>query len=81
MFLLLLVLDAIQYSYPAHWYASYREPCRSKINAVQTAIEYEHDEIRCEARSLRISLHTRPRTLVLKATVNKGPRRCSSQSI
>jgi hypothetical protein len=37
-----LVLDAIQYSYPAHWYASYREPCRSKIGAVQTAIEYEY---------------------------------------
>ena len=35
--------------------------------------KHEYDEIRCEARSLRISLHTRPRTLVLKATVNKGP--------
>ena len=32
-----------EYSYPAHWSASYREPPRSTngIAAVQTAIEYE----------------------------------------
>ncbi|RLS68927.1 MAG: hypothetical protein DWH99_14075, partial [Planctomycetota bacterium] len=39
---LVLVLEAVQDSYPAHWSASYREPCRSKIAAVQTAIEYEY---------------------------------------
>ena len=57
-----LVLEAIQYSNPAYWSASYREPLRSTIGsaAVQTAIEYEYrfteyrfaeyeyDEIRCE---------------------------------
>ena len=59
-----LVLEAVQDSYPAHWSASYREPCRSKIAAVQTAIEYEYrfteyrfaeyeyDEIRPEARTI-----------------------------
>jgi hypothetical protein len=60
-----LVLEAIQYSYPAYWSASYREPPRSTsgIAEVQTAIEYEYrfteyrfaeyeyDEIRCEARA------------------------------
>ena len=58
---LVLVLDGIQYSNPAHWSASSREPLRSTIGiaAVQTAIEYEyrfteheHDEIRCEARTI-----------------------------
>ena len=60
-----LVLEAIQYSYPAYWSASSREPPRSTIGiaAVQTAIEYEYrpprrteyeyDEIRCEARTKR----------------------------
>jgi hypothetical protein len=39
-----LVLDAIQYSKPTHWSASYRESPRSTsgIAAVQTAIEYEY---------------------------------------
>ena len=59
---LVLVLESIQYSNPAYWSASYREPPRSTIGiaAVQTAIEYEYrfteyrfaeyeyDEIRCE---------------------------------
>jgi len=47
-----LVLEAIWYSNPAHWFASSCEPPRSTIGiaAVQTAIEYEYDEIRCEAR-------------------------------
>ena len=61
---LVLVLEAVQDSYPAHWSASYREPCRSKIAAVQTAIEYEYrfteyrfaeyeyDEMRPEARTI-----------------------------
>ncbi|MFZ4083497.1 MAG: hypothetical protein ACOYKN_19880 [Pirellula sp.] len=42
--LLVLVLDSIQYSYPAHWSASSRERLRSTIGiaAVQTAIEYEY---------------------------------------
>jgi len=61
---IVLVLDAIQYSNSAHWSASSREPLRSTIGstAVQTAIEYEYrfteyrfaeyeyDEIRGEAR-------------------------------
>ncbi|MCE2752148.1 MAG: hypothetical protein LW720_09690 [Pirellula sp.] len=53
---LVLVLESNQYSNPVHWSASYREPPRSTtgIAAVQTAIEYEYDEIRCEART-RIS--------------------------
>ncbi|MFZ4081350.1 MAG: hypothetical protein ACOYKN_08985 [Pirellula sp.] len=44
MFVLLLVLDSIQYSYPAHWSASYCKPLRSTVGiaAVQTAIEYEY---------------------------------------
>ncbi|MEI6525558.1 MAG: hypothetical protein WCP62_05975, partial [Planctomycetota bacterium] len=60
-----LVLDSIQYSYPAHWSASSRERLRSTVGiaAVQTAIEYEYrftgyrfaeyeyDEIRCEGRT------------------------------
>ena len=39
-----LVLEAIQFSNPAHWSASSREPPRSTIGiaAVQTAIEYEY---------------------------------------
>ena len=43
-FVLVLVLDGIQYSNPAHWSASSREPLRSTIGiaAVQTAIEYEY---------------------------------------
>ncbi|MFZ4469005.1 MAG: hypothetical protein ACOYOZ_07085, partial [Pirellula sp.] len=65
LFVLLLVLEAIQCSNPAHWPASSRELPRSTIGIaeVQTAIEYEYrfteyrfaeyeyDEIRCEARS------------------------------
>jgi hypothetical protein len=61
-----LVLEAIWYSNPAHWFASSREPPRSTIGiaAVQTAIEYEYRfteyrfteyenvEIRCEAPTL-----------------------------
>jgi len=56
---------SIQYSYPAHWSASYCKPHRSTIGiaAVQTAIEYEYrfteyrfaeyeyDEIRCKVRT------------------------------
>ena len=43
-FVLVLVLDGIQYSNPAHWSASSREPLRSTIGiaAVRTAIEYEY---------------------------------------
>ena len=43
LFVLLLVLEAIQYSNPAYWSASSRELPRSTIGiaAVQTAIEYE----------------------------------------
>jgi hypothetical protein len=39
-----LVLEAIWYSNPAHWFASSCEPPRSTIGiaAVQTAIEYEY---------------------------------------
>ncbi len=39
-----LVLEAIQYSNPAYWSASSREPPRSAIGiaAVQTAVEYEY---------------------------------------
>ena len=62
---LVLVLESIQYSHPAYWSVSYREPPRSTIGiaAVQTAIEYEYrfteyrfaeyeyDEIRGEARA------------------------------
>jgi len=61
-----LVLEAIWYSNPAHWFASSCELPRSTIGiaAVQTAIEYEYRfteyrfaeyenvEIRCEARTL-----------------------------
>jgi hypothetical protein len=41
---LVLVLEAIWYSNPAHWFASSREPPRSTIGiaAVQAAIEYEY---------------------------------------
>jgi hypothetical protein len=41
---LVLVLEATEYSYPAYWSASSRELPRSKIGiaAVQTAIEYEY---------------------------------------
>jgi hypothetical protein len=44
LFVLLLVLEPIQYSNPAHWSASSREPPRSTIGiaAVQKAIEYEY---------------------------------------
>jgi hypothetical protein len=63
--LLVLVLGAFQYSYPAYWSASSREPLRTTIGiaAVRTAIEYEYrfteyrfaeyeyDEIRGEART------------------------------
>ena len=50
---LVLVLEAIEYTHQAHWSASYPEPPRSTIGiaAVQTAVEYEYDEIRCEARA------------------------------
>jgi hypothetical protein len=62
---LVLVLEAIQYSNPAYWSASSRELPRSTIGiaAVQTAIEYEYrfteyrfaeyeyDEIRCDGRT------------------------------
>ena len=43
-FVLVLVLEAIQYSYPACWSASYCKPPRSTVGnaAVQTAIEYEY---------------------------------------
>ena len=58
---LVLVLEANQYSNPACWSASYRKPPRSTIGnaAVPTAIEYEYrfteyeyeyDEIRCDVR-------------------------------
>ena len=61
LFVLFLVLDAIQYSNRARWSASYRKPPRSTIGnaAVLTAIEYEYrfaeyeyDEIRCDVRRL-----------------------------
>ena len=41
---LVLVLEATFYSYPAYWSASSREPLRTTIGsaAVQTAIEYEY---------------------------------------
>jgi len=41
---LVLVLEAIQYSNPTYWFASSREPPRSTngIAAVRTAIEYEY---------------------------------------
>ena len=69
LFVLLLVLNAIQYSKPTHWSASFRESRRSTIciAAVQTAneyeyrfteyrfTEYEYDEIRCEARTPTIT--------------------------
>jgi hypothetical protein len=44
LFVLLLLLEAVQYINPAHWSASSREPLRSTIGiaAVQTAIEYEY---------------------------------------
>jgi hypothetical protein len=50
---LVLVLEAIEYTHQVHWSASYPEPPRSTIGiaAVQTAIEYEYDEIRKEART------------------------------
>ena len=50
---LALELEAIQYSNPAYWSASSRELPRSTIGiaAVQTAIEYEYDEIRCDGRT------------------------------
>ena len=53
LFVLLLVLEPIQYSNPAYWSASSRELPRSTIGiaAVQTAIEYEYDEIRCDGRT------------------------------
>ncbi|MFZ4083731.1 MAG: hypothetical protein ACOYKN_21060 [Pirellula sp.] len=64
-----LVLDSIQYSYPAHWSASSRERLRSTVGiaAVQTAIEYEYrfteyrfaeyeyDQIRCKEQTTRFS--------------------------
>ena len=41
---LVLVLEAIEYTHQAHGFASYPEPPRSTIGiaAVQTAIEYEY---------------------------------------
>ncbi len=61
--MLLLVLEAVQYSNRACWSASYRKPPRSTIGiaAVLTAseyeyrfaeYEYEYDETRCEARTI-----------------------------
>ena len=65
LLVLVLVLEAIEYTHQAHWSASYPEPPRSTIGiaAVQTAIEYEYrfteyrfaeyeyDEIRKEAQT------------------------------
>ena len=49
--MLVLVLESTQYSNPAYWSASSREPLRSTIGivAAQTAIEYEYrcTEYRC----------------------------------
>jgi hypothetical protein len=47
---LVLVLEATECSYPAYWSTSSREPPQSTIGiaAVQTAIEYEYDETRCD---------------------------------
>ena len=63
MLLLVLVLEAVQYSNRACWSASYRKPPRSTIGiaAVLTAseyeyrfaeyeYEYEYDETRCDVR-------------------------------
>ena len=36
LLLLVLVLESTQYSYPAHWSASYREPLRSTIDKLLT---------------------------------------------
>jgi hypothetical protein len=66
---LVLVLESIQYSNPTYWSSSSIEPPRSTIGiaAVRTAIEYEcrfteyrfaeneYDEIRCEARTAKIT--------------------------
>ena len=66
LFVLVLVLDSIQYSNPTYWSASYREPPRSTIGsaAVPTSIEYEYrcteyrfaeyeyDEIRRDAQPI-----------------------------
>ena len=43
-YLFVFVLDAVSYSNPTYWSASYLEPPRSTIGiaAVQTAIEYEY---------------------------------------
>jgi len=71
LFVLLLVLEAIQCSNPAHWPASSRELPRSTIGIaeVQTAIEYEYrfteyrfaeyeyDEIRCEGTIYHFDAH------------------------
>ena len=50
---LVLVLESIQCSNPTYWSASNREPPRSTIGsaAVRTDLEYEYEEIRCEART------------------------------
>ena len=82
-----LVLDAIQYSKPTHWSASYRESPRSTIGiaAVQTAIEYEYrfteyrfaeyeyDEIRYEARTTMLT--ESPPTKSLKVETDRRGRR------
>ena len=56
---LVLVLGAFQYSYPAHWFASSREPVRSTIGiaAVRTAIEYDENNrlTRSQRRGRRYS--------------------------
>jgi hypothetical protein len=54
---LVFVLESIQHSNPTYWSASSREPPRSTIGiaAVRTAIEYEYDEIRYEARSRELA--------------------------
>ena len=68
LLVLVLVLEANQYSNSAHWPASSRELPRSTIGIaeVQTAIEYEYrfteyrfaeyeyDEIRCEGTNIAI---------------------------
>jgi hypothetical protein len=74
---MVLALDAIQYSKPANWSASSREPPRSTIGsaAVRTAIEYEYrfteyrfaeyeyDEIRTCRRTPTVTEHPQMRSL------------------
>jgi hypothetical protein len=57
--LLVLVLGAFQYSYPAYWSASSREPLRTTIGiaAARTAIEYDENNrlTRSQRRGRRYS--------------------------